>query len=152
MKTERFNESLDFVARHYRRGAFDTASGLRRLGFRRRPAILRRVAVIAGAVALTASALFVGYYNFYAPDGTDSALQSAPPAGTPVAEPMKVVRLEFSNASLSEVTDEICRVYGVTLANIPIEDYRLTLSHEGNAYDLVETINELLGTDIVICD
>ena len=69
-----------------------------------------------------------------------------------MAEPMKVVRLEFSNASLSEVTDEICRVYGVTLANIPIEDYRLTLSHEGNAYDLVETINELLGTDIVICD
>ncbi|MDE5656165.1 MAG: hypothetical protein K2I19_03710, partial [Muribaculaceae bacterium] len=60
MKTERFNESLDFVARHYRHGACDTASGLHRLGFRRRPAMLRRVAVIAGAVALTAAALFVG--------------------------------------------------------------------------------------------
>lgn len=152
MKTERFNESLDFVARHYRRGAFDTASGLRRLGFRRRPTMLRRAAVIAGAVALTASALFVGYYNYYAPAETDPAIQSAPAAGTQVAGPSKVVRLEFNNAPLSEVTDEICRVYGVTLANIPIEDYHLTLSYEGNAYDLVETINELLGIHIVICD
>lgn len=152
MKTERFNESLDFVARHYRHGAFDTASGLRRLGFRRRPAMLRRVAVIAGAVALTASALFVGYYNYYAPAETDHAIQSAPAAGTQVAEPSKVVRLEFNYAPLSEVTDEICRVYGVTLAYIPIEDYHLTLSYEGNAYDLVETINELLGIHIVICD
>ena len=152
MKTERFNESLDFVARHYRHGAFDTASGLRRLGFRRRPAMLRRVAVIAGAVALTASALFVGYYNYYVPAETDPAIKSAPAAGTQVAEPSKVVRLEFNNAPLSEVTDEICHVYGVTLANIPIEDYHLTLSYEGNAYDLVETINELLGIHIVICD
>ena len=152
MKTDQFNESLDFVARHYRHGAFDSSSALNRLGFRRRPAMLRRVAVIAGTVALTASALFVGYYNYNTPAGTDAAMQSAPAAGTPVAEPMKVVRLEFSDAPLSRVAEEIQLVYGVTVTNLPDEDYHLTLSYDGNAYNLVETINELLDTHISVCD
>lgn len=146
MKTDSFDERLDFVASHYREGAFDADSALRRLGFRRRPAILRRAAIIAGAVALTASAVFLGYRD-YETSGSEEI-----PSTQPDTVSAKVVRLEFNDAPLSEVTDEVCRVYGVTLANIPVKEYRLTLSYEGNVYDLIATINELLGTNIVVCD
>ena len=45
---------------------------------------------------------------------------------------------------------EIEKVYDVRLTSLPEEEYRLTLSYEGTAEDLVATINELLGTHIEI--
>ena len=45
---------------------------------------------------------------------------------------------------------EIEKVYGVKLGNVPDDDIRLSLSYEGTAADLVDTINDLLGTEIEI--
>lgn len=144
MEMEKFEKSVEFVACHYRRGAFDTDSALRRMGFRRRSTvIMRRAAIFAGAVAMTASALYFGYRTGMK---QDTAQPQPVEQQAPQSKAMQVVRLEFNDVPLSKVTDEICRVYGVTLANLPVEEYRLTLSYEGNSYDLVATINELLGT------
>lgn len=38
----------------------------------------------------------------------------------------------------------------MTIINVPQTEYRLTLSYEGTAADLIQTINDLLGTDLQI--
>ena len=58
--------------------------------------------------------------------------------------------MTFNDTPLAEVVKEIEKVYDVRLTSLPEEEYRLTLSYEGTAEDLVATINELLGTHIEI--
>jgi hypothetical protein len=59
-------------------------------------------------------------------------------------------RITFDDAPLSEVIIKIQETYNVTITNIPTEEHRLTLSYEGTADELIETINDLLGTEMKI--
>lgn len=140
---ERFDDNLKFVARYYRRGAFDVSRGLWRLGLRRAVWSGRRVAAgMAAAAVLAASALL---YRASTPDVPQTPLHEQAPA-TPVVH--KSCRMEFADMPVRDVAAEIEKAYGVHVQNLPAQDYRLTLSYEGTAEDLVETINELLGTDM----
>lgn len=67
------------------------------------------------------------------------------PSSTP-----EIKRIEFDNRPIAVVAAEIEKVYGVKLGNVPDDDIRLSLSYEGTAADLVDTINDLLGTEIEI--
>ena len=72
-------------------------------------------------------------------------------SGTPATGVDVSRKIEFTDAPLADVVKEIERVYEVHVVNVPeMGDYRLTLSYEGTAKDLVETINELLGTSLGI--
>lgn len=147
---KKMNESVEFVARYYRKDAFSARRGWRQLGLTSFQWWRTRWAAAAAViVALTATA---GIYAYI----VSSPSEARQPEAAPVTEkvtPIEVVsrKIEFTDAPLADVVKEIERVYEVHVVNVPEKgDYRLTLSYEGTAKDLVETINELLGTSLGI--
>lgn len=165
-ENSRFQRETDFVSRHYREGAFRPTLrfGTSLRGFMTPK---RWAAAILIAVTLTAGAMIC-----YRILRTEPAPQPVPverpvPAPAPVAEPEPVPepekpepvpeaepevvsRIEFDDTPVSVVARKVEEVYGVRLGNLPADDPAVTISYEGNAADLVETLNELLGSEIVI--
>lgn len=150
----KFNESLKFVARHYREGAFRRDLSFlpavmpwwRRHGV---AAAVAGVALVAAAAVATFTGVFSGPTASEAPADT---IVAAPAVARPdtVAAPVSLT-ISFTDAPLSRVVAEIESNYHVTVANVPDGDSRrLTLSYEGTAADLVATINDLLGTEMEV--
>ena len=140
----RFLNSVNFVARHYRSGAFGRRSFFgtpERWAWRR-----RAVAASVAGVVLAATAC---YFTFVRESVPQPSVPEAAVTAAPVQQGASL-HIEFEKAPLSEVVAEIERVYGVEIGNMPSENYELTLSYDGTADDLVETINELLGTSLTV--
>ncbi|MEZ3589940.1 MAG: DUF4974 domain-containing protein [Muribaculaceae bacterium] len=147
---KKMNEIVEFVARYYREGAFSARRGWRQLGLTTLQWWRTRWAAAAAVVvALTATA---GIYAYI----TSSPSEARQPEAAPVTEKVTPIgevsrKIEFADTPLVDVVKEIERVYEVRVVNLPKDgDYRLTLSYEGTAKDLVETINELLGISLRI--
>ncbi len=143
------NKEIDFIARHYRKGRFDTAVAWSRLGIgaaRRRR--LRIAAAIAGLVILSASAgLLIREYN--------TVTHPQQPQETHVESTMQTVRvIDFDNAPLEKVIETIESVYGVRVIGVPdaAENYSLSLHYEGTPADLIAAINEILGTSMEVVE
>lgn len=143
------NKEIDFIARHYRKGRFDTALAWSRLGIgaaRRRR--LRIAAAIAGLVILSASAgLLIREYN--------TVTHPQQPQEIHVESPMQTVRvIDFDNAPLEKVIETIESVYGVRVIGVPdaAENYSLSLHYEGTPADLIAAINEILGTSMEVVE
>lgn len=107
-------------------------------------------AAIGGALVASAAV-----FTYIVPEreGVDKVPteQVGMPAAESPAPVMEVKKIEFADAPLARVVDEIESVYNVRVTNVPVEgDYRLTLSYEGTAEDLVEAINDLLGTGLAV--
>ncbi len=143
------DEEIDFIARHYRRGAFASGRALERI-MPGRNSRLRTVRIAAAAALLiaagTAAALLITHTS-----STDRAAETVPQdAPTAVADDIKVI--DFESTPLTVVADEIRAVYGVTVRNLPdnAADITLSLHYEGSAADLVDTINEILSTQMTI--
>lgn len=142
---DKFEESLSFVVRYYKRGAL-------------RPTMLfvapnrwRRLAVAASiAFGIIVASACVYLLTVHEPVTDSIQDTTAPVASTPAEAPEKVSRrIKFDDAPLADVVQEIEKVYGVKVTPVADNDTtRLTLSYEGNAADLLDTINELLGTDL----
>ena len=143
-------ESMRFVVSHYRKGAFSPDRDWHelRLGGSR----LRRhaaAAAIWGGVLLASAAvatflLVPSAPKEEKPTPEKERVEAPAPAGKDISR-----RIEFADASLEEVADSISKVYGVSLSDMPAPgEYRLTLSYEGTAEELVEVINDILGTSI----
>ena len=140
--------NINFVAKHYRKGAFSAEKALHRMGFimpnRRYP--LRIAVVVSCIVAITAVAsIFI--HNEYASREEAPVIIEQPA----VKGDLKAVRsIDFDNAPLTDVIEEVKVVYGVEIEGLPEDasSYHLTLHYEGNAVDLVETINEILDTNL----
>ncbi|MDE6288899.1 MAG: hypothetical protein K2M00_08970 [Muribaculaceae bacterium] len=141
---------IDFVARHYRKGAFDIKQGWRRLaltsrgGWRR----LKVAATVAVLLALGATATIVLTRTPDKPTGTETTVEIPSEASI-----LKIVRaIDFDNAPLTDVVTEIYNVYGVEIGNLPENAgaLRLSLHYEGNVEDLVASINEILNCELVI--
>lgn len=140
---------IDFVTRHYRSDAFKPIMRFApTVWWRRRPAIA--AAVAAGVLAASA-----GIYMLMPHADT----QDAPPEPKVVStvqptathDENQIARLEFTDTPLPEVVKSIEETYGVTIEGY--EDHRdlqVTLSYEGTATDLIETINLTLGTELSI--
>lgn len=138
-------KEISFIARHYRKGRFNTERALRRVrprgAFRLRA--LRIAAASAAAIFLTAAAA-VMLRSVLLPQ-TEQTEQTAPAVATPT---VKV--LDFEETPLPAVVAEIEATYGVKVTGVPdgAEGYRLSLHYEATAEDLVATINEILGTEM----
>lgn len=142
---DKFEESLSFVVRFYRRGAF-------------RPTMLfvapqrwRRMAVaasVAFGIVVASACVYLLTTNAPVSETIEKTPETA--VATTVEAPHTVSRrIKFDDAPLTRVVDEIETVYGVEVSPVADNDTtRLTLSYEGNAADLLDTINELLGTDL----
>ena len=149
--SEKFKNSLEFVTKHYRQGAFRAsllfAPVVSRPWWRTRAA----AASAACAAVLVASAAY--YFLNIAPAKSPElpAAPDATEATAPAAIAEDVKRIEFTDAPLARVAREIEEVYGVTVSGVPADTtLHLTLSYEGTAADLTATINELLDTHLTI--
>lgn len=151
--TEKNNndESLRFVTRHFEDDTLLPRQGWRLFSRTHHISSLRHkvAAACIGAAVLAASASI--YYFAYQPDTTDPIENvNEPQAETAVAPEQRIERIEFHDAPLREVVAEIERVYGVTIGNVPSEEISLTISYEGTAQDVVETINDLLNLNLTV--
>lgn len=140
-------KEIKFIAERYRSGRFSADKGWKRLGIR--PMSIWRkyrvAAAVAAAVVITASAVVMYEMN---------SVQTAPQqVVAPTVVKDNVIKvIDFENASLTTVVERIKEVYGVDVVGLPEspDDYTLSLHYEGTAVDLVETINEILGTNLKV--
>ncbi len=140
-------KDVTYIARRYRKGRFSTDRGWKRLGiapsagWRR----MRVAAAIASVVVLSAVGAIV-YHRYSLPEAP-ATVQPQPEIS---AEVVRVI--DFEDAPLTTVVAKISEVYGVEVTGMPdnADDYRLSLHYEGNAGALVETINEILGTNMAV--
>ncbi len=144
------NKDIDFIAGRYRIGRFSIDEGWKRLNIA--PSFLRwkrvRVAAaIASVIVLSATAAMI--YRQY--DLTsDKQVQQPEQLAVSPKEVVKII--DFDNAALPTVITKIKEVYGVEIVNIPenADEYHLSLHYEGNAVDLVTTINDILDTQMSV--
>lgn len=142
------DNDVKFVVRHYRKEAFSTDKGWRRLGIATQSWWRRgRVAAaVAAVIAVGATAAI------YVSDRSVTKSAEVTVMEKTVGEStLSAVRaIDFDNAPLTAVAEEIQRVYGVEIENLPAgaDDYRLTLHYEGNVKDLIGHINDILDTNL----
>lgn len=140
-------KDVTYIARRYRKGRFSADRGWKRLGiapsagWRR----MRVAAAIASVVVLSAVGAIV-YHRYSLPE--------APATVQPEISAERVRVIDFEDAPLPTVVAKISEVYGVEVTGMPdnADDYRLSLHYEGNAGALVETINEILGTNMAVME
>lgn len=141
-------KDITFVARRYRKGRFSVNAGWRRLGIVGSQSwrYMRVAAAVAAMVVLTATAALI--YHQYAWEPTETVVEQ--PAERQGIDVVKVI--DFENTPLTFVVEKIEEVYGVEVTNVPdnADEYNLSLHYEGNAVDLVMTINDILGTQMQV--
>ncbi|PWB06006.1 hypothetical protein C5O24_10620, partial [Paramuribaculum intestinale] len=89
------------------------------------------------------------YHQYELKDTADKIVnESVRPAAS--LETVKII--DFENTPLPTVISKIKEVYGVEVINVPENagEYRLSLHYEGNAVDLVATINDILETQMSV--
>lgn len=146
-------KGVTFVTRHYRKGAFSVKNGWQRLGIglpvRWTP--LRIAASIAVVIAIGATAAMVTVRYL----GEGSVHPEDPVAIPAAVSSRNIVRaIDFDDAGLPAVLEEIRNVYGVEITNEPADaaSYRLSLHYEGNADDLIATINDIFDIELIIIE
>lgn len=143
------NKEIKFIADRYKKGRFSTDKGWNRLGIRS-VSIWKKyrvAAAVAAAVVITASAAVI-YKVTTVPSAPLETGISVPT----VADKDAVKIIDFENTPLTVVVEKINETYGVKVTGLPEspDKYRLSLHYEGTASDLVETINEILGTELTV--
>lgn len=143
-------DEVTYIAKRYRKGKFSADKGWKRLNIK--PVFkwnsLKIAAAISSVVVLSATAAVI-YHQYELKNTPDKAVHEAV---KPVA-PLEVVKvIDFENTSLTTVISKIEEVYGVEIQNVPknAEEYNLSLHYEGNAVDLVATINDILETQMTV--
>lgn len=148
-KTE---ESIRFVTGHYVDDTLLPRQGWQRFRLTHHISSLRRnlAAACIGAAVLAASAASI--YYFYSSTAASPAEETTiTPASETVMVPANISRkIEFHDAPLREVAAEIERVYDVEISNVPRQEMSITISYEGTAADVVETINDLLDIHLTV--
>ena len=145
------NKEIKFIAERYKKGRFSTDKGWNRLGIR--PVSIWRkyrvAAAVSAAVVLTASAAII--YKVTTVPSVPMETEISMPT---VAAKDVVKVIDFENTTLPVVVEKINETYNVKVTGIPEtpEEYRLSLHYEGTASDLVETINEILGTELTVAE
>lgn len=146
-----FEESVKFVAQNFEEGSLLPRKGWQRFRLAHRISNFRRniAAACIATIVLAASASI--YYLSSATSETESnETFSHSSVETTETTAEKTVKIEFKDTPLKQVVAEIEQAYDVTVDNVPEEEIRLTISYEGTASDVVETINDLLNTNLTI--
>lgn len=146
------NKDIKYVASRYRRDLFNVGKGWKRLGIA--PSFVWHRITVAASVAaivfLSATAAIL-YHTYSSPEVAQPEMELTP-VNIP-EEPLYVEKvIDFENAPLDEVVRQIEEVYQVEVENVPADpgNFRLSLHYEGNAVDLVETVNDILETEMIV--
>lgn len=150
--TEKMTKSLRFVTRFYSPDALHPNDSFITDGL----TFWKRHAVVASVIAVTlmAAAAVSTYLALTKSQPHKEAIapisetQTLPPKATPTADTVK--EMKFEDASLPDVVKAIEETYGVKVAGITEGQPSLTLSYRGTAEDLIDAINDLLGTKLRI--
>lgn len=141
-------EEIEFVAKNYRHGAFNAKTAWAQMGLaaHRRRFVLRVAASIAAIAILSATAALIIKNT----DIFTSPTHVEQPGVHTETSVSKVI--DFDNTPLSEVLASISETYSIEVDNVPdnAAELKLTLHYEGDAAKLIETINDILDTDITI--
>lgn len=107
-----------------------------------------RIAAVTGGILFLSATAAVIYHQYAVTDNVQ--VETVEPKTT---SPIFVVKvIDFENTPLPMVIERIKEVYDVEITNIPdnAEEYKLSLHYEGTAIDLVETINDILDTQMAV--
>ena len=149
--TDKIKKSLDFVLQHYRTDAFRKDEVFLRAGMLSRRRRRLGIAAAAAGVLVASAAIYTYVSAPGATPGASTTVEAPAPAPAVPDTAREVRRIEFTDAPLARVVEEIEDVYGVKVEGLdPGDDNRLTLSYEGTAADLLATINDLLGTNLSV--
>lgn len=144
----KIDKNIEFVAKHYRKGYFSVDKGWKRLGIVKFWNWRRLSAAIAIGVVVLSAAAYMVYDNYYAnpPQGIEESVSC------PAAQALEVKVIDFENAPLPTVVKRIEATYSVRISNMPsnAEIYSLSLRYEGNVYDLIDTINDILELQLEV--
>ena len=146
------NKDIDFVARRYRKGKFSVQAGWRRLGIGASVRTFRyRVAAAVAATVILSATAAIGYRETHSVDSVKPDQPVPVQAVSPLAQ-VKVI--DFENAPLPEVVKKIESTYSVKVKKLPEspQDYKLSLHYEGTPKDLIQVINEILGTKMTVAE
>ena len=150
MEGNDFEKEVGYIAKYYKEGLFNSVRALRKI----KP-VLRKVWTlprIAAAsciiIVLGATAGLLIKNSYYSEKPTETIQPEV--REIPMESISKVI--DFDDTPLPVVIDQINIVYNVEITNIPTnaDNYRLSLHYEGNAEDLIESINEILGINLEI--
>ncbi|MDE6097551.1 MAG: hypothetical protein K2L80_00545 [Muribaculaceae bacterium] len=147
---DKIKDNIGFVARHYRRGAFSARTAWSRMALAPVP-LWRRLKVAASIAAILALAVSAAVVIRHQTVDIRQETQTEIPATASEAT-AQIKTIDFDNVPLTTVLDRIREVYGAEVVNLPenADEIRLTLHYEGTAADLVDTINEILGTELEV--
>lgn len=142
-------EDITYIAKRYSRGKFSVDKGWKRLNIKPvfKWSILKIAAAISSVVVLSATAAVI-YHEYELKNSPERTIEEV--IKPTQLEAVKVI--DFENTPLTSVISKIKDVYGVEVVNIPdnAEEYHLSLHYEGNAVDLVATINDILETQMSV--
>ncbi len=144
------NKEIKYIAKYYRKGLFAVEPTLRRIRGTKTVwwTRWRIAAACIGATILTASAAFFVRHHYFSTSPTE--MEQTSPTSIPAAQIVRAI--DFEDAPLPVVVAKIKEVYGVDVVNLPADasDYSLSLHYEGSALDLIDTINDILDTEMTI--
>ncbi|MDE7351213.1 MAG: hypothetical protein K2N25_09105 [Muribaculaceae bacterium] len=145
-------KNFKFIARHYRKGMFAVEPALRRIkGSRQSWWTRTRIAAACSIAAILTATAAIFVHHEYASNNVP-AIEETGQTAIPAAEIVRII--DFEAAPLTEVVAKIRQVYGVEVTGLPAnpDQYTLSLHYEGSALDLVETINDILDTDMKVTE
>lgn len=141
-------KNIEYVAKHYRKGKFNADRGWKRLGIVRQFWNWKRISAAAAVgVVVVSAAAFAVYENYFAETTPQQKVI------TNTASPAYMVKaIDFESAPLPRVIESIENTYEVRISNVPedADDFNLSLHYEGNAFELVETINDILDINLTV--
>ncbi len=148
---QELDENIQFVAQHFIEGTLLPYKGWQRFKLLHHISTYRRNIAAAGiaAVVLAASAS-IYYFTIHDGGATSESVTAKVDSNSTITKEAKTAKIQFNNAPLTDVVAEIERVYDVKITNLPEEEILITISYEGTASDLIETINELFNIKLTI--
>lgn len=151
------HDSINFVARFYRKNSFDVQKGWHSLGLVRvgRFRWLRIAACVAVVAALGVSAMIFISRSAKQEDAPKVEPEK-PEVTTPVEKEVapEIHVIDMENAPLPDVIEMIEQTYHVEVTNRPENSraLRLTLHFTGTAGELIESINEIYGLELHLAE
>lgn len=146
------DKDIHYIISKFREDAFSTDSNWRRfkvmVGLRRRR--IGVAAAVAAVIVFSAVAAVFTYRYSSSPVIGEETTQVVSVDEIPANDESKM--MVFESSKLTDVVCKIEEVYGVKIGNIPSnsDDYVLTLRYEGTPIELIEAINEILGTNLTM--
>ncbi|MDE6480547.1 MAG: hypothetical protein K2L45_09770 [Muribaculaceae bacterium] len=144
------DKDIDYIADYYSDDVFSPENGWRKfkyaIGLRRKRYGI--AAAVAAVIAVSSTAAIISYENHR--NDTNAVESVSEMKGMTDVEETRV--LEFDHTKLTDVVETVEAEYSVEIGNIPVnaDDYELTLRYEGTPSELIEAINEILGTHLTL--